>query len=353
MNALLKRQLRKHLQNQGVDYKEDLDVFLNAVSSSYTNYEEQLAMVQRAMALSSDELYEANESLRKETSQQKEIIESLTNTIAQLYKHSNPEEPNQKIEETNLDALELARVIDNQTREIIESNRQRDILLAKLEKQNKELNDYAHIVSHDLKSPLNNINALTNFLIEDGDVRGDGAENLDLILEHVEHMHDLIQGILEYSAIDKVEDEAYAINLNKLVARLIETMHIPAHIEVSILNQLPLVYGNSFRFQQLFQNLIQNAIRYNDKAQGFVKIDFKDLGTRYQFSIADNGNGIAPSYHDKIFQVFQTLDNDSKHKGIGLSIVLKIIKYYDGEIWLESELQQGTTFFFTLPKPKA
>ncbi|HBT08447.1 MAG TPA: two-component sensor histidine kinase, partial [Leeuwenhoekiella sp.] len=136
MNALLKRQLRKHLQNQGVDYKEDLDVFLNAVSSSYTNYEEQLAMVQRAMALSSDELYEANESLRKETNQQKEIIKSLTNTIAQLYKHSNPEDSNQKIEETNLDALELARVIDNQTREIIESNRQRDILLAQLEKQN-------------------------------------------------------------------------------------------------------------------------------------------------------------------------------------------------------------------------
>ena len=349
MNRLLQRQIRKHLLENGVELDEQLQVFLDAVSSSYTNYEEQLTMVQRAMSLSSDELFEANKKLQKETSQQKNIIESLTQTIAALYKYNNQLETPKK-DSINLDALELARVIDNQTREIIATNKHRDELLAQLEKQNEELNDYAHIVSHDLKSPLNNINALTNFIIEDDRLSEESIENLDLILEHVEHMHNLIQGILEYSAIDKAVDDKHAIDLNRLVTDLLATMHTPKHIEISVLKHLPKVYGNSFRFQQLFQNLIQNAINYNDKAQGVVRVTFEERDECYEFSIADNGRGIDPAYHDKIFQVFQTLEQDAKHKGIGLSIVLKIIKFYGGKIWLSSKPKEGTTFYFTLPK---
>ena len=350
MNTLLKRQIRKHLQEEGIEPDEVFTVFLKAVSSSYANYEDQLEMVQRAMALSSDELVEANKNLKKETNQQREIIDSLTQTIAKLQKYGNTEELPEITENKKLDGLELARVIESQTREIINSNQQRQALLEKLEKQNKELNDYAHIVSHDLKSPLNNINALTNFILEDGSLDDDATQNLNLILEHVEHMHSLIEGILEYSAIDKADGGSYPVNLDSLVKNLLATMHIPDNCTVEVQEQLPVVEGNSFRFQQLFQNLIQNAIQYNDKEHARVSIGFKAKSDHFIFSIKDNGKGIDQQYHDKIFQVFQTLEEASKSKGIGLSIVSKIIKFYGGKIWLESQNNAGTTFYFTIPK---
>ncbi|RXG15486.1 phospho-acceptor domain-containing protein [Leeuwenhoekiella aestuarii] len=350
MNPLLKRQIRKHLQEEGIVIDEKFSVFLNAVSSSYANYEEQLLMVQRAMSLSSDELVEANKNLKKESTQQREIIDSLTQTIAKLQKYGNAEELPKINENKKLDGLELARVIESQTREIINSNQQRQALLEKLEKQNKELNDYAHVVSHDLKSPLNNINALTNFILEDGNIDEDASQNLNLILEHVEHMHSLIEGILEYSAVDKADGDSYTVDLDILVKNLLATMHIPENFEVEIQKELPLVEGNSFRFQQLFQNLIQNAIQYNDKELGHIAIGFEDEVDYFKFSIKDNGKGIEKQYHDKIFQVFQTLEDASKSKGIGLSIVSKIIKFYGGKIWLESQTGEGTTFYFTIPK---
>ena len=356
MNTLLKRQLRKHLTGKGVEVDPDFNRFLNAVDSSYDNYEEQLVMVQRAMSLSSDELSEANLNLKKEMSQQKEIIQSLTETIAALHKYGNATADEDSLNKNTIakDGLELARVIDSQTREIIASNEQRDKLLAELENQNKELNDYAHIVSHDLKSPLNSINALTTWIIEDYKevCDSDCGANLNLILEHVEHMNDLIEGVLEYSSIDKNQGEAYKVDLDEMLNRLINTMRVPDHFTINLNNKLPVVCGNSHRFQQLFQNLIQNAIKYNDKPAGEITIDYEALDTHFQFSISDNGPGIEPAYFDKIFQPFQTLENDYKSKGIGLSIVLKIIRFYKGEIWLKSELNTGTTFYFTLPKPE-
>ncbi|WP_028375666.1 sensor histidine kinase [Leeuwenhoekiella sp. MAR_2009_132] len=354
MNTLLNRQIRKHLLSKGIEVNAELNSFLSAVDSSYTNYEEQLVMVQRAMSLSSDELSAANLSLKKEMSQQQEIIQSLTKTIATLHKYGNNDTPVNVADNVDVenDGLELARVIDNQTREIIASNEQRDKLLEELERQNKELNDYAHIVSHDLKSPLNSINALTSWIIEDykGIYDDNCGINLNLILEHVEHMNSLIEGVLEYSSIDKNQGESYEVDLNEMLMRLITNMSIPDHFTITVNSKLPVVTGNSYRFQQLFQNLIQNAIKYNDKESGTISIDFIELDTNFQFSIADNGIGIEANYFDKIFQPFQTLENDFKSKGIGLSIVLKIIKFYKGSIWLESELNTGTTFYFTLPK---
>ncbi|MFI8378158.1 ATP-binding protein [Leeuwenhoekiella sp. NPDC079379] len=354
MNTLLNRQIRKHLSSKGIEVDAELDSFLNAVDSSYTNYEEQLVMVQRAMSLSSDELSAANLSLKKEMSQQQEIIKSLTETIATLHQYGNnntPANSTDKIDAAH-DGLELARIIDNQTREIISSNEQRDKLLAELERQNKELNDYAHIVSHDLKSPLNSINALTSWIIEDykGVYDDNCGVNLNLILEHVEHMNSLIEGVLEYSSIDKNQGESYKVDLDDMLSRLIANMNIPDNFKINVTSKLPVVSGNSYRFQQLFQNLIQNAIKYNDKELGTITVDFVELDAFFQFSIADNGMGIEANYFDKIFQPFQTLENDFKSKGIGLSIVLKIIKFYKGAIWLESKLNTGTTFYFTLPK---
>ena len=114
--------------------------------------------------------------------------------------------------------------------------------------------------------------------------------------------------------------------------------------------QLPKISGDKYRLQQLFQNLIDNAIKYNDKPKGEISIEVTELATHWQFSICDNGKGIDEAYFDKIFKTFHKLENSLDSTGIGLAIVKKIIDCYEGKIWLSSKLHEGTCFYFTLKK---
>lgn len=157
MNSLLKRQIAKHLDS-GLN---NIDLFFKAVDNSYENYEEQIAMLQRAMKISSDELYAANQKLREEAEGLKEInrnLESILNSMnLDVSKFSN----------TN--TLKSSEYIKQQAVEIIKINKQREELLVNLEKQNQALNEYAHMVSHDLKAPLRTIDTLINWFMEDKD----------------------------------------------------------------------------------------------------------------------------------------------------------------------------------------
>lgn len=234
----------------------------------------------------------------------------------------------------------------------LEFEKQRNLLVKNLEKSNKELNDYAHIVSHDLKSPLRSMNALLTWLKEDyKEVLDDNAINsFNMLLKKVDKMDHLIGGILEYSSIDKVDRPKQNIEIREIVTDIIDVIHIPNHITVEITTELPVITGDKFRLQQLFQNLIGNAVKYNDKEKGIITVACELKKGFWQFAIADNGAGISKKYFDKIFQIFQTLDDKNESTGVGLSIVKKIVDVYEGEIWLESEEGIGTTFYFTLKK---
>jgi light-regulated signal transduction histidine kinase (bacteriophytochrome) len=140
------------------------------------------------------------------------------------------------------------------------------------------------------------------------------------------------------------------VDFNILMEELLRTILIPKNIAVTIQANLPSLYGNSFRFKQVFQNLIQNAISHNDKEQGLVDIGVHETETEYEFFIKDNGVGIAAAYHAKIFKVFTKLESNNKASGIGLSIVKKIIDFYKGRVWLESQEKVGSTFYFSIPK---
>jgi len=236
--------------------------------------------------------------------------------------------------------------------EQIEHEKQRDQLLKNLEKSNNELNDFAHIVSHDLKSPLRSINALTTWLKEDyHDVLDDSAQqSFNMLLKKVDKMDHLINGILKYSSIDKIEQFQKDIDLLQVIKDTMDIIFIPDHIKISIETSLPTIKGDKFRLQQLFQNLINNAVKYNDKEQGWIKVACKEQSEFWEFSIEDNGPGIPEKYHQKIFQIFQTLDNGKESTGVGLSIVKKIIDMYEGKIWVTSQNGIGTTFHFTIKK---
>jgi len=230
--------------------------------------------------------------------------------------------------------------------------KQKEKILKELEKRNNELEEYAHIVSHDLKSPLRSINALTSWIRSDNEGKLDEMtlKNFELVEMTLDKMDNLISDILTYSSAGAQTKEKEKVDLNILLENLKTILFIPENVSINILNKLPVVLGDKTKFQQLFQNLISNAVKFSDKEIGIVEIDVTERKSYYEFSIKDNGIGIEKKYHKKIFKIFNSLQESKSSTGIGLSIVKKIVDLYKGEIWIESEPNVGTTFFFTIKK---
>lgn len=235
---------------------------------------------------------------------------------------------------------------------LIEEKRQKEKLLKDLEKSNEGLQEYAHIVSHDLKSPLRSISALSSWLIDDYHDKLDdnGKFNLQQIQEKIEGMDRLIDGILKYSSITDDTLENSLVDLNVVINEIREIIFVPDHVNIVIMNSLPKIRVDQTKIQQLFQNLISNAVVNIERMDGLVEISSKETESHWQFSVKDNGVGIPKEYHKKIFKVFQSIGNNGRSTGIGLSIVKKIIDLYQGKIWLDSKVGKGTTFLFTLKK---
>ena len=225
-------------------------------------------------------------------------------------------------------------------------------LLQELELSNNELQEYAHVVSHDLKTPLRSIDALVSWIKTDNKDNFDTItkQNLDLIGITLETMEQLISNVLEYSSAGFKSENESNIDLNILIDDIKKILFIPETTTINILNKLPIIKGEKTKFQQLFLNLISNAIKFGNKENCIVDIDVIEKKLLYQFSVKDNGIGIDKKFHKKIFKIFHFLNKSDKSTGIGLSIVKKIINLYEGDIWIDSELGKGTIFYFTIKK---
>jgi len=233
-----------------------------------------------------------------------------------------------------------------------ELQHQKEQLVKELEESNKGLEEYAHIVSHDLKSPLRSVSALSTWLYDDyKDQLDENAQfNLKMMQEKIEGMDRLIDGILKYSTVNNTSLDETEFDLSDLIQEITEIIFIPEHVRVRTLNPLPVLRADRTKIYQVFQNLISNAVVNIEKEQGYVDIGYEDLGAYWKFSVADNGVGIPEEYHRKIFEIFQSIGNRDRSTGIGLSIIKKIVDRYQGDIWLDSEVGAGTTFYFTLKK---
>jgi signal transduction histidine kinase len=223
-----------------------------------------------------------------------------------------------------------------------------------LRKTNQELNDFAYIVSHDLKAPLRAIGSLASWIAADyaDKLDEDGRERISLLMSRVRRMHDLIDGVLQYSRVGRIKEQAVEVDLTQVVKDVIDMIAPPKNITIDIENELPAIWCEPTRITQVIQNLLSNAIKYMDKPNGEIKIGCVEADGFWKFYVADNGPGIDAKYHTRIFNMFQTANppDQVESTGIGLTLVRKIVEMYGGKIWVESTVGIGATFFFTLPK---
>jgi two-component system sensor kinase FixL len=225
--------------------------------------------------------------------------------------------------------------------------------IQELERSNQELRDFAHVTAHELKAPLRGIATLAGRIAQDcADKIGQQTkQDLDLLGQRVDHMIGLIDGILRYSQIGHGPHSMEMVDTGALAKQVIDQIALPANVDARTEGTLPVVSCERVRLTQVFQNLVNNALRYIDKAKGQIRIAAVEDGDFWKFSVSDNGPGIEEKHFDRIFRMFEAVapGEHPEGAGLGLAIVKKIVEMHGGRVWVESELGRGSTFFFTLP----
>ncbi|MEZ7875811.1 MAG: hybrid sensor histidine kinase/response regulator [Polaribacter sp.] len=221
-----------------------------------------------------------------------------------------------------------------------------------LQQQKKELDNYAQLISHELKTPLRNISDILIWIREElaHPISSENSINsIELLEKKVERMELLLTKLEQYKNIRSSSFKKNKINLNTIAKKVIAKLQVPSHIKIEIKNKLPTLFADEIMLEKVFEILIQNALDHIDKKKGLILLACETTEEDYLFSIKDNGIGIKTKYHEKIFEMFQTIDSNNS-TGIGLSIVKKIISYYNGEVKVESKTNKETIFYFSLPK---
>ena len=223
---------------------------------------------------------------------------------------------------------------------------------ATLQQQKKELDNYAQLISHELKTPLRNISDVLIWIREElaHPISSENSINsIELLEKKVERMELLLIKLEQYKNISPSSFKKNKINLNTIAKKVIAKLQVPSHIKVEIKNKLPTLFADEIMLEKVFEILIQNALDHIDKKKGLILLACETTEEDYLFSVKDNGVGIKTKYHEKIFEMFQTIDSNNS-TGVGLSIVKKIISCYNGEVKVESTTNKETVFYFSLPK---
>lgn len=246
---------------------------------------------------------------------------------------------------------------------VMERERQRERLEAQtallaaqrveLERSNRELDQFAYVASHDLKAPLRGIGNLSAWLEEDlsDALTGEAHEHMSLLRGRVQRMERLIDGILEYSRAGRLHAQPEHVEVDALVGEVVELLAPPSTVSLRVAPDLPTLETERVPLQQVFMNLIANAVKHAHRDDARVDVSAQQRDGVWEFVVADNGPGIAPEYHERVFGIFQTLEarDHVEGTGIGLSVVKKLVEARGGRVWIESAAGTGAAFHFTWP----
>jgi signal transduction histidine kinase len=256
-----------------------------------------------------------------------------------------------ELEQSKAIAIHQKKEISIKSKELSSANLELEENLKLLENYNTELDDFNHIVSHDLKSPLVSVHSLVSFIEDDlkTTLDIDTRTHLKLLKDVVARMDALINGLLAYSKVAKGKKHREIFSLNDLLNKVINTLDHQHKNMIHLPNEDVEIYANQLELYHVFQNLLSNSIKHNDKEQAIIQISVEKLANEYVFSVSDNGPGIDAKYHTKIFKIFSQLNvnEDVESTGIGLAIVKKIISGNQGIISIESEKNIGMKIAFT------
>ena len=229
---------------------------------------------------------------------------------------------------------------------------------AELEHVNKTFEEFAYIVSHDLKAPARGITNFANFLIEDyqDKLDAEGKEKLNTLIRLSERLTALLDALLLYSRASRLVLVLLQNNIDDIIKEQINALHLfltSHHAEVRIANKMPTIICDATAMSTIFKNLISNAVKFNRSEKKIIEINYHENEAFHQFSVKDNGIGILKKHYEQIFKIFRKLNRDDEYEGgtgAGLTIAQIFIKRHHGQFWLESVVGEGTTFYFTISK---
>ncbi|MFD2598984.1 ATP-binding protein [Sphingobacterium corticis] len=233
---------------------------------------------------------------------------------------------------------------------------QNELQVALKEKEdiNKQLERFMYVVAHDLKSPLSGMLSMMDYIrtYERDSINTTVDNYLQMCVDAAHHLNGMISSVLEYSRKANTEQQVELVDTHALVSEMIRLLFPPPNIRISIDGFLPVIHGNKLKIHQVFQNFVSNAIKHNDKMHGEITIGFKGPEKGYYtFYVKDNGPGIKREDHQRIFKLFETVDkNDPNDTGIGLNVIKLFVEERGGKITVDSEPNQGSTFYFTWPE---
>jgi PAS domain S-box-containing protein len=244
----------------------------------------------------------------------------------------------------------LSTIVDITPRRLIEQEKEQQ--RRELERSNADLESFAYVASHDLKAPLRAISHLAEWIEEDiaATASPDTSENLRLLRGRVARLQGLLDGLLAYSRVGRTSDDAEEIDVNAMVSDIAASLAPRPGFAISCEGKLPAIRGHRVPLRVVLENLIANGLKHHDRAMGRVTVSMRLEDGVAEFRVGDDGPGIAPRFHERIFMIFQTLASrdELESSGIGLAIVKKRIENHGGRIWVESAPPaRGTTFVFT------
>jgi PAS domain S-box-containing protein len=250
----------------------------------------------------------------------------------------------------------LAGIIDITARRRIEYEKEQQRL--ELARSNADLEEFAYVASHDLKAPLRAISHLVEWISEDIEVTAstETIDNLKLLRGRVVRLQTLLDGLLAYARIGKARVSFEQVDIGQVVRDVVAVLSPPEGFTVVCQQPMPLLRTHRTPILVVLQNLISNGLKHHDRAEGCITIAMKLENGVAEFRVTDDGPGIAPRFHERIFVIFQTLmsRDDLESSGIGLAIVKKRVEAHGGRIWVESDPPaRGTTFAFTWKEPTA